>query len=184
MTLYLSRRVQEDGWTTFESHPYLAHSKRRLNERCLPCLEGLLRQLEGDVSEINLGPAWDCWKITVVLPDLDRCWAFLGRFEEFFPHEYVYGKLGTSDPRRPTRVVVFHLDGIGPLVRLLPKVQQCAGATEPVLDLRVSRGCADPYEHLLGPWPGWQPTSPLRHRDQVPTVVTRLRTLLYGPPNA
>jgi len=180
MAIHVSRRVAPEGWTAFETDPYLTVSKRRLNQRCLPCLEGLLDQLKKGRREVALGPAWSCWKITVVLPDLDRCWAFLGAFEELFPHEYVCGKLGTSDPRRATRVVVFHLEHATQVDALRPKIKQCAAASGQVRELKVSRGCADPYEYLLGPWPEWQPVTPLRHPERVPAVLERLRALLYG----
>jgi hypothetical protein len=184
MAIHVSKRVSGEGWITFETDPYLTQSKKRVYQRCLPCLEGLLSQLKSGKPEIALGPAWSCWKVTAVFPDMEHCWSFLLRFEELFPQEYVCGKLGTSDPRRPTRVVVFHLDGLDLAEKLLPKVKEAAAATGGAPEVKLSRGCADPYEHLLGPWPEWQAVSPLRYPERVPATLARLQVLLYGQPPA
>lgn len=177
MDIHVGKRTSAEGWISFETDPHLTLTRRRIYQRCAPCLENLLAQLEAGVAVVDLGPAWSCWKIAVILPDLDSCWQFLELFSTRHPEEYVYGKFGTGQKERPTRAVVFHADTKERVDELLPKVQECAVSMGgPV---QVSRACANPYGELFGPWPEWRPQMPVRYPKRVPAAVRHLRYVLY-----
>jgi hypothetical protein len=42
----------------------------------------------------------------------------------------------------------------------------------------IHRGCADPYEKLLGPWKTWQRRTPIRSEDNLKMVIHQLERLL------
>lgn len=178
MTIHVGKRVSAEGWRAFESDPYLSVTRRRVYARCAPCLESLLAQLTAGAETIELGQAWDCWKITVVVPGEEDCWRFLELFEEYYPQEYVYGKFGTGSRERATRAVVFHVDTLARRDALLPKVKDCARRITDAA-VQISRGCANPYERLFGPWPQWQAKMQLVCPKEAPAVVRYLRRVLY-----
>lgn len=178
MDIYVGKKASAEGWVSFETDPHLTVTRRRIYQRCAPCLEDLLAQLKAGTATVNLGQAWSCWKITVTLPDLERCWELLELFTKRYPEEYIYGKFGTGAKERQTRAVVFHADTETRRDELLPKVQECAALMGgPAVE--ISRGCANPYANLFGPWPDWQPEMPVRYPERVPAVIQYLRRILY-----
>ena len=178
--VYFGHRRSREGWVSFETHPRLARTKARLYERCLPCLTDLLEQLRRNPTRVNLTHAWDCWKVVAVVRDEAEAMELLARFAETFPAEYCYGKLGGKRPGRDTAALVFHTEDAGRRDDLERMLQEVVEACFPGRRVFVSRGCADPYEAVLGPWPGWTRTCPVRHPERVPAVVARLREMLYG----
>lgn len=179
MPIYTARRIEADGWTSFESDSHLSVTRHRMYDRCLPCLEGLLRQLRAGAARIELQEAWDCWKVTAELPNIEYCLQFLQSFEERYPQEYVYGKFGTGNPQKDTRVVVFHADNPGRGQELFSLAWECANMFLPGSRVFVSRGCANPYEQLLGPWPDWEKKAKLKYPERVRVVTGYLQQLLY-----
>ena len=61
------------SWVSFESDPRLTKTKKNIYGRCLPCIQNLYEQLKADRTAIDLGTAYHCWKITVVLQGIEQC---------------------------------------------------------------------------------------------------------------
>ena len=97
-------------WVSFESDPHLKKTKGSIYGRCLPCIQNLYFQLKEGRTEIALGPAYNCWKTTAVLKNLDACLLLLSEFERRFQGGHVYGKFGSGRPDSESRVVVFHTE--------------------------------------------------------------------------
>ncbi|MEJ2096358.1 MAG: hypothetical protein P8Y38_04280 [Deltaproteobacteria bacterium] len=68
-------------WVSFESDPKLVKTRANIYGRCLPCIQNLYFQLQAGREEIELGNAFNCWKVTAVLKDLDQCLALLANWE-------------------------------------------------------------------------------------------------------
>ena len=179
MSIFIAKRTSGEGWISFESDPYLTVTRQRIYQRCAPCLEDLLEQLTEGRPFIELKQAWTCFKIAVVLPDMEQCQRFLELFEARYPQEYVFGKFGTGSKNKPTRAVVFHMESVRRRDELLPMVKECAAALKPDTEVYVSRACANPYEYLLGPWQHWQRKMQLPGPERVSGTIRRLREILY-----
>lgn len=181
-SIFLGKRGGEDSWRSFETDPHLKVTRTRIFSRCLPCLSDLLQQLKRDDSLIDIGNAFSCWKISVILPDYEYCLEFLHRFSSLWPSEYVCGKLGTSDPKKRTRVVVFHLDEEKDrLDGLKAKIEKCAETMDVPYEIKISRGCSFPHEALFGPCENWDKIMAVANWEMVSPVVKRLERMLYGP---
>lgn len=178
--IYLGRRASREGWVSFETDSLLRETKAHLYRDCLPCLTGLLEQLKAGGDRIDLGPAWECWKVAVLTPGRDQGLDLLHRFGEAHPGESVRGKLGKGGEDRATWAVIFHTRSEERRDRLLPLLRELAGQIGPGLPVFFSRGCGNPYEVLLGPWQEWERVSPVRHPERVRTVTAALRESLYG----
>jgi len=179
MTIFFSKRASGEGWISFESDPYLSKTKRRIYEKCLPCLENFLQQLEEGKTKIDLGPAYDCWKLTVVLNNLEECLELLNTFSELYPNEYVIGKFGTGDSEKSTKAVVFHLDDIKSLKGLLKKVQKTLRKLNLPFSIKITRGCSNPYEYLFGPSKRWKRMIAPLYPERIPEVIKRVRKMIY-----
>ncbi len=179
MTIYFSKRVSGEGWISFESDPYLSKTKRRIYEKCLPCLEEFLQQLEEGKREIDLGPAYDCWKLTVVLNDFEECLKLLNAFSELYPNEYVIGKFGTGTLEKPTKAVVFHVDEKKALKGLVKKVRETLRKLNLSSSIKITRGCSNPYEYLFGPSKKWRRTINPLYPERIPEVIRRVRRMIY-----
>lgn len=177
MAIFIATKASGEGWFSFESDQYLSVTHQRIYGRCAPCLEDLLEQLTEGRPVIELKQAWSCYKITVVLPDMEHCREFLELFEERYPQEYVFGKFGTGSKERSTRVVVFHVESLTRRDQLLPMIKECAA--EMNAEVLISRACANPYEILLGPWQQWQRKMPLPEAERVSSTIASLREILY-----
>jgi hypothetical protein len=178
----LGRKISIEGWISFESDPLLKKTRKRIYTRCAPCLENLLEQLEAGQKEITLGTAYHCWKVTAVLPDLDQCYAVLAKFDELFPNQELHGKLG-GGKGHPTKALVFHVEEEERRDALLEMLRQCARQIDETIPVFISRGCANPYADILGPWQDWNEVSPVRHPEKTQQVIARLKWSLYERSN-
>jgi hypothetical protein len=178
LSIHLGKTRSREGWLSFETDEFLTRTKRRLRERCLPCLTGLYEQLKAGAREIEVRDAWNCWKVTAVVADERECLSVLERFGEMFPDEQVLGKIG-GGVGRETSAVIFHAETEESRDRLAALVSEVLSAHFPDRPAFVSRGCSNPYEHLLGPWQDWEPVSPIRCPERVALVIEALRTSLY-----
>ena len=178
MPIHLGRSRSREGWLSFETDDRLTGTKRRLHERCLPCLTGLYEQLKAGVRQVELREAWTCWKVTAVVDDDEECLEVLRLFGERFPEEPVRGKLG-GGVGRETSAVIFHTESEERRDELAALLGEVLSAHFPSRTVFVSRGCGNPYEQLLGPWQEWRPVSPIRWPDEVRGVVAALRDSLY-----
>lgn len=177
--IHLGRTPSREGWVSFETDSHLRRTKERLQARCLPCLTGLLDQLKSGATAIDLGPAWTCWKVVALAADREECLEVLRRFGEAYPDEYCYGKFGSGSGGHATCAVIFHTESPGRRDELRILLEALVRREFPASRVFHSRGCGDPYEHLLGAWDTWQPVTPIRHPERVRSVKEALVDSLY-----
>src|SRR4030065_190103 len=112
--IFLDKRVwrkSRDNWVSFESDPKLRVTKQNIYGRCVPCITRLYQQLREEKEEIELGEAYRCWKVVAVVRDQEECLEVLREFEEhFLGDHYVKGKFGSSQPSKPSMVLMFHTE--------------------------------------------------------------------------
>jgi hypothetical protein len=166
-------------WVSFESDPSLAKTKANIYGRCLPCIQNLYFQLKEGRREIELGAAYNCWKVTAVLKSVDACLFLLEEFERRFEGGHVYGKLGSGRPDSDTRVVVFHTEDESQRDRIENTLRECIQHANIDGDIQISRGCAVLYQDILGDWREWKPTTPVRHPEKVGALLERIRKTLF-----
>ena len=166
-------------WVSFESDPQLKKTRSDIYGRCLPCIRSLYDQLQAGCSEIDLGTAYNCWKITVVLEGIEQCILLLSKFEEQFPTGHVYGKLGTGRAASKTRVVVFHTDKKAEKERITRALKFCLSEIGLDNDVLISRGCAALFVSILGDWQDWQPVTPIRFPERVNEKLDFIKELLF-----
>ena len=200
MAIHLGKRPSAEGWTSFETDSHLRETRQRIYGRCFPCLSGLLRQLEAGSREITLDQAWNCWKVVAVVQNREQCLEVLQKFEELYPREKVRGKFGGGGAGRPgqagqegqtgqegqasqggraSQAVMFHTDDELNRDDLLGKMAHCARMVVPGAKVFYSRGCANPYELVLGPWQDWDLVSVVKYTERLPQVIEGLRKSLY-----
>ena len=166
-------------WISFESDPKLRKTKANIYGRCLPCIQSLYEQLQAKKREIALGTAYHCWKITVVLKDIESCFTLLSEFEKRFSHFYVYGKIGNGREKAKTRVVVFHAESEDERDRILKAIEVCLPRVDGAIDVQVSRGCAVLHNELFGDWRKWRPVMPIKHPENVQRILDKIRKVLF-----
>jgi len=166
-------------WVSFESDLGLKKTKANIYGKCLPCIQNLYYQLKEGRAEITLGPAYNCWKITAVLNDIDECLAVLNEFEMRFPRGHVYGKFGSGRPNSSTKVVVFHTENEVERDRIRKALDECLPCVNKNGNILISRGCAILYEGILGDWRQWLPTSPIRNPEKAKDLLIRIKKILF-----
>jgi len=166
-------------WVSFESDPRLKKTRANIYGRCLPCIQNLYEQLKGGRSEITLGAAYHCWKITAVLEGIEQCLSLLSHFEDRFPTGHVYGKFGSGRPDLKTRAVVFHTDNEAERDRIQKALKICLNEMNFKATIQVSRACAVLYENILGHWQDWQPKTPIRHPERVEDQIGLIKKILF-----
>lgn len=166
-------------WVSFESDPHLKKTKANIYGRCLPCIQNLYFQLKEGRTEIALGPAYNCWKITAVLKSLDACLLLLSEFERRFQGGHVYGKFGSGHPDSETRVVVFHTEDESQRDKIKDTLLECIKEAGINGEIQISRACAVLYEGILGDWRHWQPTTPVENPEKAGDLLERIRKTLF-----
>ena len=166
-------------WVSFESNPGLKKTKANIYGRCLPCIQGLYYQLKEGCSEITLGNAYDCWKITAIVNSLEECISLLHEFEKKFPSGHVYGKLGSGRSNSETMVVVFHAENAAERDRIRAELEMCLSMLNGKNPVQISRACSVLYDDILGDWQDWLPITKIKHPENVDNLMERLRRILY-----
>jgi hypothetical protein len=170
---------QGDFWVSFESRPNLQKTKANIYGRCLPCIQHLYDQLKAGATEIDLGPAYHCWKITAVLRGTEECLSLLRVYEEKYPEGHVYGKFGGSRAFSETKVVVFHTEDEIARDQVRERLEACVPEVDKNGRVEVSRACAVLYADILGDWREWQSVTPLRHPEKVESLIQRIKRALF-----
>jgi hypothetical protein len=168
-----------DFWVSFESRPNLEKTKANIYGRCLPCIQHLYDQLKDGATEIDLGPAYHCWKVTAVLGGTEECLSLLRVYEEKFPEGHVYGKFGGSRAFSETKVVVFHTEEETTREQVRERLETCLPVVTKNGRVEVSRACAVLYADILGDWREWQPVTRIKHPEKVEALVQRIRKALF-----
>jgi hypothetical protein len=166
-------------WVSFESDPRLKKTRADIYGRCLPCIQNLYEQLRACPSEIDLGMAYHCWKITAVLEGIEQCLSLLSQFEARFPFGHVSGKFGSGRPDSETRVVVFHTDNEKEKDRIQKALRMCLKELNLKAGIQVSRACAILYEPILGDWKMWRPKTPIRFPERINEQLELVRGILF-----
>lgn len=178
MPLHIGKTPSREGWLGFESDEHLTGTKARLKERCLPCMTGLYDALREGHDPIPLPYAWECWKISVVVKTLEECQEILLAFGEAYPGEKVQGKFG-GGAGRDTVAVIFHTETEKRRDELAAMLGNVLDSLSPPRKVLLSRGCGNPFETLLGPWPEWRNPCPVAHPERAAEVKAALRDSLY-----
>ncbi len=166
-------------WVSFESDPGMSKTKANIYGRCLPCIQNLYEQLQERKQGITLGNAFNCWKITAIVRDIDEALALLSEFERRFPCGHVYGKFGSGRADAATRVVVFHGESVAERDRLAEALRQCLESLAVSEPVQISRGCAVLYHDILGDWQEWQPVTPMKYPENAAALLEKVKGILY-----
>lgn len=166
-------------WVSFESDPRLKKTKENIYGRCLPCIQDLYYQLKEGQERIALGRAYNCWKVTAVVGNLEDAFYLLNEFEKRHPVDHVYGKLGTGRPGAETKVVVFHTDSMEERDLISKALKECALSLGNIIDIQISRACAVLYNELFGDWRDWSPVMAIKYPENVERILQRIERLLY-----
>jgi len=176
------RDVNKGYWMSFENHPRLEQTKRNIYIRCLPCLEKLYTQLEENPVELFLEEPLHCWKIVVVLKELDECLDLLQTYQdEKFPlQRTVRGRIGTNDKESPNVVVIFQLYDEKELQEMLADLERIAKEITPAFSIFYERGCQDLYAPLCGNWRQWEKVTPIKNPHLVSGIKEKVGRLIRG----
>jgi hypothetical protein len=167
-------------WVSFETDPVLATTRREIYTRCVPCITNLYEQLRAGNAEVNLGMAFRCWKVVVVLPGDDQCVELLGYFErDFLGERSVKGRFGSGDETKSSRVVVFNAENAEDKDRLLEELRVCAQRINPDAPVTAHRGCIDLYHGLFGDSSNWHEVETIKNPDLVQPILDHIRKVLY-----
>lgn len=176
--IYLNPKFSKrKAWTSFESDPQLRKTKKALHLRCLPCIKRLYHQLVEKKNPIDLGTAFDCWKVVVVLETSEECLKLLESYRDnFLPGRYIRGRYGGKDGSSTCAIVVMAENEMEKDL-LMDEIKFCLSTIGLERPLFFSKGCADPYEKILGPWKNWQRHTPVEHYENVQGVINSLGQL-------
>ena len=181
--IFLDRRVwrnSRDNWVSFESDPGLRVTKKNIYGRCVPCITHLYHQLREGREEIELREAFNCWKVIAVLRNQEECLEVLREYEEtYLGDQYVKGKFGSSQPSKPSKVLMFHTEDIEERDRLLEDLRVCVQKVAPNARVFYQRACANLYHDLLGDWRTWEKVTRVKNGEIRPMLLERIRKLLY-----
>ena len=171
--------TQKQNWISFESDPHLRRGRRVLHERCIPCMGYLYRQLEQGQDTIELAYAYHCWKVVVLLQSVDECLGVLETYRDrYLPGRTIRGRYGSKDGTGNPAIVAA-ADSEVERDLLMKEMAECLAVLSLDRKLFFNKGCADPYEEILGPWQTWKKTSPVRYPENAKTVMQRIGRLLH-----
>lgn len=177
--IYINPKMSKrGGWTSFESDPHLRKTKKNLHQRCLPCIKNLYEQLSDGKQRIDLGLAYECWKVVAVLESIAECLDVLEVYrDQFLPDRYIRGRYGSKDGGG-TQAIVMNAETAAERDQLMKEMQSCLAKLGLQRNLFFSKGCADPYERLLGPWKEWKRRTPIRFNQNRKPVIEQLERVL------
>ena len=180
---YLDKRYYADKaakWVSFESTPQLEETKKDIYGRCVPCITNLYEQLQAGKVLVDLGPAFNCWKVVAVMANDDECLHVLAEFErEFLADRKIKGRFGSGDEQKRTRVIVFAAPNVQEARRLQDEVSICAGRVNQEAQVFSHRGCAELYHELFGDPMNWRQTENIKKPEAVESILSRIRRVLF-----
>ena len=180
------RYIKKGYWMSFENHPKLEETKKKVFSRCVPCLEKLYEQLLHAPSELILDEPLSCWKVVVVMESEDECLSLLEAYQKEKPDlsKSLRGRMGTNDRESPNVVLIFHIHDEEQRDELLTDLGKLAKDINPHYNLFVERGCGDLYGALCGDWRKWQQNNPIKKPSLIPLVREKVAKLLRGDYNS
>jgi len=181
--LYFGKRSPRgEHWISFDTDPKLEGNRRRLRERCIPCIENLLSQLEEGRREIALNQAYSCWKVVAVLRSEEECLRVLEEYERRFlrgSSRRLLGRYGSARRDSPTKAIVINADSERERDEIMRELEECAKAVNPEAKVFCSRACAILFGELLGDWREWKKVTPIKHPEKIEEVKERIKKILY-----
>lgn len=184
MEIYMGRRrdIDRGFWMSFESHPRLETTKDLIYKRCVPCLEKLYAQLQNSPKELALEEPLDCWKVIVVLNDLEECFELLELLqgELTLAPGVVRGRVGSNNHKSLKTVVIFQMNREEEKEIIMAAATRIAGMITPHYSVYDERGCQDIYGVLCGDWRNWDKLTPITNREAIPSMNARIDKLLKG----
>ena len=181
--IFLDKKVWKDfaeSWVSFESDPRLRVTKKNIYGRCVPCITNLYHQLQEQKDEIELKEAYRCWKIVAILKDKEECLEVLTEYEEnFLGDRHVKGKFGSSQPLKPSKVLMFHAEDEAEKDRLLEELRISARKVNPEAQVFCQKACANLYYELLGNWKDWKEVTKIKNPQARAVIMERIKKSLY-----
>lgn len=181
--LYIDKRYftgKTMKWVSFETSPNLQATRSDIYGRCVPCITSLYEQLKEGKKEIDLGPAFSCWKVVVVLESMEECVRLLEEFERrFLGDRTLKGRFGSVDETKSTRVLVINAATERDRDRLYAELKECAKKINPLSQVSFHRGCAELYHAILGDWQHWKRRETIKKPEEIPSLIDRIRKMLY-----
>lgn len=175
--LFAGKRLK---WVSFEATPSLEETKKDIYGRCVPCISNLYEQLQAGKTEIDLGPAYSCWKVVAVLASDDECMQMLAEFEkEFLGDRKIKGRFGSGDDQKTTRVIVFSAPDEEERERLHEEVSICSRRVSPEAQVFLHRGCAELYHELFGDSKRWRQIETIERPEAINDTLARIRKVLF-----
>ncbi len=181
-SIYIGNKSSRHGcWTSFETDAHLTLTKKNIYGQCFPCIENLLNQLVESRQEIELGQAFDCWKVVAVLGSDEECLKVLERYQKKLrSSRYLQGRFGSGEEGKSgTRAVIINTDNEEERDIILSELEHCAGEVDPDSEVFYSRACAILYGELLGDWRDWGKVTPIKNPGNVGKVIKLIRKVLY-----
>ncbi len=181
--LFIDKRYfagSETRWVSFETDPKLKRTKKDIYGKCVPCITNLYEQLVAGKREIKLGSAFSCWKIVVLVNNIDECTLFLSEFERDIPEDvYIKGRFGSGDASKNTKVIVFNTENKKEKELLYERLKACAERMTFCPEVFYHKACADLYHELLGDWRQWSRTATVKNPAMIKPIIDRIRKVLY-----
>jgi hypothetical protein len=178
-TLFVSGKSGKEGfWRSFENEDYLSGVKERIRTRCTPCIENLYRQLKAGQREIEVGKAYHCWKVVVVLNSDGECEKVLEEYQNMFlPSRHIQGRYG-SQAEGGTKAIVTNADDDTERDLLLWEFKECVRKSGLDAHIFYTKGCANLYGEVLGDWQKWSRVSRIKDIKKVGAVMKRVERYL------
>lgn len=184
MEFYVSskRNVNKGYWMSFENHPRLEETKKKIYSRCVPCLEKLYLQLQQAPTELTLEEPLSCWKVVAVMESEEECLELLEAYqEEKLPiSKSLRGRIGTRDKEIPGIAMIFHIHDEEQRDELFADLKRLAEGLNSKVSLFIERGCGDLYGALCGDWRKWQEKTPIKDTSLLPAIKEKVAKLLRG----
>ena len=156
-------------------------TKKNIYGRCFPCIESLLNQLVEGKQEIELGQAFNWWKVVAVLGSDEECLKVLEKYQKKLrSSRYLQGRFGSGEEEKSgPRAVIINTDNEEERDIILSELEQCAGEVNPGSDVFFSRACAVLYGELLGDWQDWGKVAPIKSPHNIGKIIELIRKVLY-----
>jgi hypothetical protein len=181
--IYIDKRYFTDRkakWISFEDTQSLQETKIDVYGKCVPCITNLYEQLKDRKTEIDLGPALNCWKVVVVLNSMEECVELLTELEKVLPVEVkIKGRFGSVDENKTTKVIVFNVSDVSQRKRLYVMLRDCFSRVRSRSQVTFHRGCVELYHELFGDWKAWKKTEGIKKPEAVPVIIDRIRKALF-----
>lgn len=181
--IYIDKRYFTDKkakWVSFEDVQGLKETKKDIYGKCVPCITNLYEQLKDGSTVVDLGPAFTCWKVIVVMKSMEECVDLLAELEGVLNDDIkVKGRFGSVDETKETKVIVFNVSGESQRKKLLKILQDCSQRINPQARITYHRGCVELYHELFGDWKLWKKTACVKKPEAIQHVIQRIRTVLF-----